>query len=156
MRLQCHEHLSIFRRVWVFLRNPFAQEHEYECEKLSWPSFQISQIGEAKLPVMLHSHSQEPYQGLLGLSGDSDFLRALPDRYHSFSLFINSNSYGRVSRLDLGGYDHTSLKHELLELPVASTRPWSLHLDHIELFGVKFNGGRASLSTTDKKIGLPR
>lgn len=93
--------------------------------------------------------------GYLGLADKSDFLRSLPERHQPFSIFINSNNYGRTSRLDFGGYDTTSLKRPLMELPVVSTYSWTVDLDMMELFGVNFTGGHAILSTTTRKIGLP-
>lgn len=85
--------------------------------------------------------SEKGEEGFLGLAGESDFLRSLPEAYREFSIFINSNSYGRPSRLDLGGYDRTSLKQALIELPVVSSSPWMVTLDSMSIFGVRFSGG---------------
>jgi hypothetical protein len=55
------------------------------------------------VPLQLKMENHD-YLGFIGLSSNSGFIKNLPEKYQTFSIFINTNPYGRTSRIDFGGY----------------------------------------------------
>jgi hypothetical protein len=98
---------------------------------------------------------QKEYAGRLGLQGDGDFLRNLPASHQVFSIFINSNEYGRPSRIDFGGFDSASAKTSMSFIPVSSRAPWTAGLTQVEVEELRLEGGPAVLSTVARRIGMP-
>lgn len=137
-----------------FLKDPFYQQFNYRCPELNTDSLLIKNVGSIDIPFQPIVDKRE-YGGRLGLQGDGDFLKYLPEKYRVFSIFINSNDYGRPSRIDFGGYDSAAAKGQMAYIPLVSKSPWSVTLSNIDIEELRLEGGNAVLNTIGKKLGMP-
>jgi hypothetical protein len=95
VQVECHYHQNILRKVYNFLKNPFFRQYNYECPTYARDRIKLPMIGDIDVPLQLKMENHD-YLGFIGLSSNSGFIKNLPEKYQTFSIFI--------SRIDFGGY----------------------------------------------------